>query len=149
MLSGSMRIVEIGAGSCLIQKTTGTLISVDLSGEEFRRDPEAIFSVFCKNAHKIAPGGSTNDNESFNNMVAAKAPKRCHFSATNNFASRVNSAVAQKKLGNSYLNEVIEKLGLSPGRECPCEAEKRDSKAKRKLEYSWTKDYKTKRLHRN
>ncbi|XP_070207958.1 uncharacterized protein [Littorina saxatilis] len=40
--------------------------------------------VFSQNCEKIAPGGSTKEVESFNNMVTSKAPKRCHFPATNN-----------------------------------------------------------------
>lgn len=44
----------------------------DLTGTDFRQDLEAIFMVFANNAEKIAPGGSTKDVESFNNMPQQK-----------------------------------------------------------------------------
>jgi hypothetical protein len=58
--------------------------------------PEKRHGSFSQNCEKIAPGSLTKDVESFNNMVASKAPKRCHFSATSNLLSHVGFAVAKK-----------------------------------------------------
>ncbi|KAL4229161.1 hypothetical protein ACF0H5_012199 [Mactra antiquata] len=117
----------------------GSLVK-DLYGQELRDDLTAVFNVFSQNAEKIAPGGSTKEIESFNNMVASKAPKRCHFSASGNLLSRVGCAVAQKNMGNTYINTVNEKLGLSPGRVYRKVAESRDSERKRQREYSNKKE---------
>ena len=107
----------------------------DLSGKTFQQDLEAVFSAFANNAEKIAPGGSTKDVESFNNMVAAKAPKRCHYSASGSLKTRVDCAVAQKNIGNGYVNTVNESLGMSPGRVYHEHAKRKDTQRKRQQEY--------------
>ena len=61
-----------------------------LTGEILRSDLESILHVFINNAEKIAPRGSTKEVESFNNMIAAKAPKRIHYSASASLINRVN-----------------------------------------------------------
>lgn len=120
----------------------------DLTGDSLRQDLNAVFQVFINNAEKIAPGGSTKDVESFNNMVASKAPKRCHFSASGNLSSRVNCAVAQKNLGNTYVNRVNIAAGLSPGKVFEDFAVKKDKERKRQREYTNTKTYKKKKIIR-
>lgn len=91
-------------------------LTTDLSGEESGRDLEAVFKVFSQNAEKIAPGGSTKDVESVNNMISSKAPKQCHFSASGKFLSQVGCAVAHRNLGNMYISSINERVGLSPGK---------------------------------
>ena len=118
----------------------------DLTGEVLRSDLEAVFNVFAQNAEKIAPGGSTKDVESFNNMVASKAPKRCHFSASGNLNSRVGCAVAQKNLGNSYINTINERILLSPGIIYSEEATRRDSERKRQKLYTNKRENKLRKL---
>ena len=55
------------------------------------------------------------DNESFNGMVAAKAPKACHYTSPGSLKARVGAVVAQNNLGSTYLSKVYETCGLSPG----------------------------------
>lgn len=47
----------------------------DLVGDELKSDLQNVFDVFIRNVYKIAPGASTKDVESFNNLVSSKAPK--------------------------------------------------------------------------
>jgi hypothetical protein len=127
---------------------THNTLSKDLSGEDLRKDLDAVFKSFSQNCEKIAPGGSTKDVESFNNMVASKAPKRCHFSATSNLLSRVGCAVAQKNLGNAYVSRIYANLGISPGKVYLKEAMSRDTERKRQLIYSNKKENKLRKLQR-
>ncbi|KAH3842797.1 hypothetical protein DPMN_116301 [Dreissena polymorpha] len=87
-----------------------------LTGDSLREDMDAIFRVFIANSDKIAPGGSTKDVESFNNMVATKAPKRMYLSSSDSLLNRVACAVAQKNDGHSYINTLNNSLCMSPGR---------------------------------
>ena len=121
-------------------------LTKDMEGGVLREDLEIVFKSFSQNASKIAPGGSTKEVESFNSMVATKAPKRCHFSASGNLLSRVGCAVAQKNMGNSYMNAVNEKLGLSPGRVYEEEAGRRDTERKRQREYKNKHETKLRRV---
>ncbi|XP_053388946.1 uncharacterized protein LOC128551991 [Mercenaria mercenaria] len=86
-----------------------------LTGEGLRADLNSVFDLFIQNAERIAPGGSTNDVESFNNMIASKAPKRIHYSASESILNRVACAVAQKNEGATYVNKVNNEIGISPG----------------------------------
>ena len=64
-------------------------------------------------------------------MAAAKALKHCHYSAPGSLKTRVDCAVAQKNIGNVYVNNVNESLGMSPRRvyhEC---VKQKDTKMKR------------------
>ena len=85
----------------------------DLSVEELRADLQKLFRVYAENAKKLAPLGSTQVNENFNCMVAAKAPKDRHYSSSESLCFRVGSAVCMKNLGQMYLPEVYQRAGLT------------------------------------
>ena len=125
--------------------THNTLIK-DLSGDELRKDLEAVFHLFSQNSEKIAPGGPKREVESFKNMVASKAPKRCHFSASNNLLSRVGCTVAKKNIGNSYIAKINESLSLSPGQILLKGAASTDTERKRQKVYSNKKENKLKKV---
>jgi hypothetical protein len=55
-------------------KHSATPYGRDLSGEQLRLELDRVFEVFINNADKIAPAASTKEVESFNNMLASKAP---------------------------------------------------------------------------
>ena len=78
----------------------------DLTGDELRQDLNTIFNKFVANVDKIAPGASTKEVESFNNMLASKAPKRYHYSASGSLKNRLSCTVAQKNAGCSYINKI-------------------------------------------
>ena len=118
----------------------------NLTGEQLRKDLDGIFQIFINNAEKIAPAASTKEVESFNNMVASKAPKRLHFSGSESLSSRVNCAVAQKNLGNTYVCNVNSSLGISPGRLSDQIGKKRDKKRKLMREIENSKEHKKRKL---
>lgn len=68
------------------------------------------------NANNLAPCGSTKDNESFNNMIAHKAPQNRYVCASESSESRVLCAAAKKNLKLYYIAQVNEECGLSPGK---------------------------------
>jgi hypothetical protein len=82
----------------------------DLVGDNLKHDLSSIFENFIRNVDKIAPAASTKEVESVNNMIAAKAPKRCHYSATSSLTNRVNCVVSQKTLGHHMLRRSINLL---------------------------------------
>jgi len=49
-------------------------------------------------------------------MLASKASKRCHFSASGILKNILNCTVAQKNAGCSYINKVNIKTRVSPGK---------------------------------
>ncbi len=104
-----------------------------VSGCKLEKDLSTIFSKLGDNAVKIAPCASTRENESFNNIVASKAPKSKHYSGSGSLVTRVESAVCQKNMGHSYLSTVFETAGLSPGKFYSQSAEKIEKKRKRDL----------------
>ena len=120
----------------------------DLSGDELKADVAAVFEIFEKNVEKIAPAASTRDVESFNNMVSSKAPKRIHYSSSKSLETRVSCAVAQKNEGNTYVSDVYEALGISPGKFYREHAARKDRVTKRRLEYEGTREFKLRKLER-
>nr|XP_022319171.1 uncharacterized protein LOC111121963 [Crassostrea virginica] len=87
-----------------------------LSGEHLLTDLVSIFSVFSNNAEKLCSTGSTQSNENFNRIVAAKNPKTHFYGGSESTCFRVAAAVAQKNIGHDSLIEVYEGLSLSPGK---------------------------------
>ena len=67
---------------------------------------EKVIGTYRKNAGKLASLGSTQSNESFNRIVASKAPKAGHFSGSANLNYRVAAGVAQKNEGHQYVMKV-------------------------------------------
>jgi DNA polymerase III epsilon subunit-like protein len=120
----------------------------DLVGEELRTDLSSIFESFIKNVDKISPAASTKDVESFNNMIASKAPKRCHYSSTSSLQNRVNCVVAEKNLGSTYVSQVNKSIGISPGKFYSKHAERKDNKRKRRLEFENTLTFKKRKIEK-
>ena len=65
-----------------------------------------VFSKYKSHCKKIARLGSTQSNESLNNLIASKAPKEIHFSGSANLNYRVSAAIAQKNIGHNYVSKV-------------------------------------------
>ncbi|XP_062601160.1 uncharacterized protein LOC134262849 [Saccostrea cucullata] len=74
-----------------------------------------IFSKYKSHCQKISKLGSTQANESLNNTIASKAPKKNHYSGSGSLWFRVSAAVAQKNIGHNYVSKVNTRTGLSPG----------------------------------
>lgn len=120
----------------------------DLSGKELQEDLNNILSVYVTNAEKIAPAASTKDVESFNNVIASKAPKRIHYSGSSSLQNRVNCAVAEKNIGSHYVNRINTLAGISPGTIFKKYAERKDKIRKRRLLFENTREFKKQKLER-
>lgn len=107
---------------------------------------EKVFSTYAGHSNKLSSLGSTQGNESFNHMVAAKAPKNIHFSSSGNLSYRVAACVAQKNSGHKYLVSVNRSLGLSPGFYTNRLAKLRDSQRIKQRAVANSHKFKRKRL---
>ena len=78
----------------------------DLVGDDLREDLNNVMDVYINNAEGLSKIGSTQANENMNMIIASKAPKARHYSASDSFNFRVAAAVAQKNLGHTYICQV-------------------------------------------
>ncbi|XP_071578903.1 uncharacterized protein [Temnothorax nylanderi] len=74
-----------------------------------------VLMEFTSRVLKVAPGGSSQLNESFNHMVATRAPKSRHYSSSRSILLRVAAAVCQKNVGAKHIIDVRVEAGLPPG----------------------------------
>ncbi|XP_053390404.1 uncharacterized protein LOC128553298 [Mercenaria mercenaria] len=88
----------------------------DLTDNELRIHLENLLSPFISNCQKLMTSGSTQANESLNNIAWSKAPKSRNYNASESFDYRCAAAVLQYNEGVEYINRVIEKSNLTPQR---------------------------------
>lgn len=79
-------------------------------------DLQKILDSFINSADRLLKMGSTQGNESFNNIVASKNPKNRFYGGYESTAFRVAAAISQKNIGHDALSKVYENLLLSPGK---------------------------------
>ena len=89
-----------------IANTNRSLIENPLSTKNLQSYLEKVFTAYAGHCNKLSSLGITQGNESFNHMVAAKAPTNVHFSSSGNLSYRVAACVAQKNNGHKYLVSV-------------------------------------------
>lgn len=77
-----------------------------LSDPALQDSLKGLFTGLAAQSSKLASLESTQVNESFNSMVAAKAPKRLFFAGSESLDFRIASAVAQKNEGHQYVPQV-------------------------------------------
>lgn len=85
-----------------------------LSNVNFRLALNKVLDEYVLIAPQLAPGGSTQQCESFNQMVATRNPKSRHYAGTEAHQFRVSCAVATKNKGSTYLESAFSKAELSP-----------------------------------
>ena len=68
-----------------------------------KKDLQEIIEVYCQNAEKLAPLGSSQANEALNNTISSKVPKVRHYGGSESNDYRVACAVSQKNIGHSYV----------------------------------------------
>ncbi|CAC5391328.1 unnamed protein product [Mytilus coruscus] len=86
----------------------------------------SVFTTYAGNAGKLSSLGSTQPNESFNRIVASKAPKQQHYSSSGSLMFRIAACVAQKNEGNKFILDVNKNMSVSPGYFTQCLAVLRD-----------------------
>ena len=79
----------------------------DLQSDDLKKALHKIFVDGLKSqTDKLAFLGSSQANESFNNILATKAPKYKHYSESSSLHYRLCSAVCQKNMGYTYVATV-------------------------------------------
>lgn len=86
----------------------------DLTGGALQVELSTLFEKYAVRAEGIAPGASSQRNESANSVFISKAPKRTFTGGTSRYRSQISAAVAQLNKGTQYAGEVFEKLKFSP-----------------------------------
>ncbi|XP_074109965.1 uncharacterized protein LOC141534487 [Cotesia typhae] len=107
-----------------------------------------IFDKLSTNASKLAPCGSSQSNESFNNIVINKHPKNKFYGSSESFDYRVAAAVCQKNYGTKYIEYVYDKLSLSCGKKTKFFRERKDEARIKKYKISQTYGFKSRRYFR-
>ncbi|XP_077273314.1 uncharacterized protein LOC143903538 [Temnothorax americanus] len=74
-----------------------------------------VLMEFTSRVLKVAPGGSSQLNESFNHMVATRALKSRHYASSRSILLQVAAAVCQKNFGPKHIIDVRVEAGLPPG----------------------------------
>lgn len=69
-------------------------------------DLQKIPDSFINSAERLLKMGSTQGNESFNNIVASKNPKNRFYGGYESTAFRVAAAISQKNIGHDALSKV-------------------------------------------
>lgn len=87
-----------------------------------------LFEKYATNAYKFSIAASSQANESFNNIMAHKAPKNICYSTSESSSYRLASAVCTKNEGDSYVADVRKRLQLTPGRYTKIHAENSDKR---------------------
>lgn len=118
----------------------------DLSDENLRKDLSELLVSYRNNAKKLANLGSTQANESLNQLIATKAPKFKHFGGSSSLENRVAAAVSQKNEGRKYVHQVLTEHGLSPGKFTVHHSKKLDKKRSAERDNEMTKSFKKRRL---
>ncbi|XP_011170619.1 uncharacterized protein LOC105203515 [Solenopsis invicta] len=101
----------------------GKYVHKHLPNEKPLEDPQLrlslikIISRYVNNVDKIAPCGSTQANESMNNIIAQKCIKSRYYASSESLNFRVAAAVCQKNLGHKYMENVFDKLQLTSTQE--------------------------------
>ncbi|CAC5399333.1 unnamed protein product [Mytilus coruscus] len=88
-----------------------------LTNESLKEELLVLVSKYTSRSNAISELGSTQANESFNQMASSKAPKSRHYGGSCSLKNRLSAAVLQKNEGYSYLPKVNEASNLSPGSE--------------------------------
>ena len=104
-----------------------------------------VFDVFAGNADKLAPMGSSQQNEALNNVILSKLPKTKFYGGSESNDFRVAAAVLQKNTGKPYVSSVCTSAGLSPGKHAEDHAHTQSVAAKRQLDFKSTKTSKRRR----
>ena len=112
---------------------------------EFRLELRRILQIQADDAEQLAPGGSSQLNESFNHMVVTRAPKSRHYCGTSANIFRVSAAVTCKNLGANHIEEIFKSAKLSPS--CSNYRQKLEERRQYKVRYQNRVEVKKRRLH--
>ena len=120
----------------------------DLKSMDLKEDLQKFLGNFAANAHKLAPKGSSQRNESLNSTIVSKTTKTRHYGGSTQNDFRVSSAIAQKNMNYGYVPVVMESLDVSPGTFTTLHSERMSRKRDRERACSKLPSCKRRRLIR-
>ena len=89
----------------------------DLSCSDTKVAVSDLFTALAAQSAKLSPLGSSQSNESFNNIATSKAPKTRHYGGSESQDFRIAAAVLPKNEGHTYVAQTSVEAGLSPSRQ--------------------------------
>ena len=116
-----------------------------LSNVACREALEELFKPYIEMAPRLANAGSTQRNESFNQLVSTKHPKNKFYAGTESLDFRVGAAVLQTNEGHGFVCDVMKKVSLSPGTHTAASAARADNRKSRDSERRSSSEYKLRR----
>jgi hypothetical protein len=92
-------------------------LQTHLTNPELRVKLDELFRIYMDDAvvARLAPLGSTQDNENVNGIVGSKCPKIRFYSSSTSHRNRVAASVAQKNLGRGYVIQLLNRLRIKTG----------------------------------
>lgn len=102
----------------------------------------------CLDALKFCSAASTQANESVNNIMTSKAPKRVSYSTSESADFRFGATIAQKNCGQDYIRRSFDFLDISYNNEMALQAQKSQNKLFKRREKIRTPEYKLDRLNK-
>lgn len=96
--------------------TNGVSKINSLKDRNLQKELKDFFGNLANNSDRFTACASSQSNESFNAIVASKAPKNRCYSLSESHDFRLACAVNQKNVGEKYIMNVAKKLQMSPGK---------------------------------
>lgn len=96
----------------VVSKKSNYESTIALENDILIDEVEKLIEKVANNAECYLTAGSSQANESVNNTMASKNPKRLCLSQSASTDYRFAATVAQKNLGESYVEEILKKLGI-------------------------------------
>ncbi|VDI29330.1 Hypothetical predicted protein [Mytilus galloprovincialis] len=119
-----------------------------LTSDGLKEELHSLVRKMISRSESITDLGSTQANESFNQLVSVKAPKARHYGGSCSLQNRLSAAVLQKNEGYGYLSKVNEAASLSPGELTMSIASARDKKKEKRKIKKQSKEFKITRIQK-
>lgn len=119
----------------------------DFQDQNLFEELKCLFNILATKTNQFSAGASSNANESFNSMLASKAPKSRLYGMSSAGDIRVAFTVNKKNDGEIQVSNLAKKLTLSPGKHTIKYAKKIDASGKNRYKIALTTNFKRRRLY--
>lgn len=107
---------------------------------------QSIYNNLADKTDQFCGGVSSNPNESFQAMVASKAPKSQFYGTSQSYNLRVNLAVLKKNEGENFIVKLLENCNMSPTKKLKKYCDKIDKYSSVRYSKANTVKFKKRRL---
>lgn len=97
---------------CKAKEDKENYVGLQLKNTVLFNELQILFDRLAENATKFLMAASSQANESLNNSMSSKAPKRICYSTSESCDYRFACTVVQKNYGEAYINSIFHALGL-------------------------------------